>query len=1272
MNVLDAATLPLHGTHLIEASAGTGKTHTIATLVERLVVEAGLPIDRILVITFTRAATAELRDRVRRRLVGALAERSAAAGGEGGDAPADVERLAAAVRDFDTAPIFTIHGFCQRVLQEFAFESGTSFEATLDDDDRALRAEIVADYWARATHDAPEVLVAHLLGPAKVTPSALDALARTLAGARGAAIVPAPDADAGGEPPDGAATADLDAALATWRAAVDGARAAWAAGRAAVEAELVHSPALRHGSFSKSNVPTWLGKLEAWLAAPDGPVPGAVGDVVDRFAAARIEEAVKPGHSAPAHPLLDRLEDLAAADAALRAHLDATARDIRRGLAGYLARETRLRRERAQAKAFDDLLHDLADALDGDHGPVLAARARARYAAALVDEFQDTDDVQYRVVRALFGPSARDADGAAPFLALIGDPKQAIYAFRGADIRTYLRAAADAGPGGRWTLGTNWRSDDGLVAALNAVWSEGRVARPFLDPGIACPAVIARRGVRLTAATGHDLPPLAILRLGPDDDGAELDGPWLKADWAKRAIPRRIATEIARLLAAPPLVRRDDPSEGDGDGGDAGLRDERAAPARPLEPGDIAVLTRTNDQAGAIAAALARLGIPHVVHGDASVFETDEADELARVLAAVLEPGDGRRVRGALATRLLGADAAALTALAADEAAWEATVERFRGWLARWQSAGFVQAYRRLVDDEGVAGRLLRLPDGERRLTNLQHLAELLHGAAHADDLGPRALVAWLARMRTDRAAREGAVGDSAQLRLERDSRAVQVVTIHRSKGLEYAVVYCPYLWHAPRLRTDDGLRFHDPATGRPSLDVDRPPAPAHCALAAEDMAAEELRLAYVALTRAKHHCAVVWGPVKGADGAALARLLHPLAPDAADAGPAAARTHAAARLADPAAVDADLAALAAACAGHAAARPLADGAAPRLRPPRDGAALTAARRFAGAIAPGRRRTSYSALTADRAGRPADSEAVRDHDAEADAADAAYGLAGEVEAAAGAARGAIERADAVGPAATVPLDAFPAGADPGTCLHAVFERIDFQAPDGWPAVVVDACRRAGLTEPAARLLGDALPGIVATPLRDGPDGFALADIGRSVRLNEMPFVLPLAAGDAAAPLAPAALAGALATDGDDGLPAGYADAVGRLGFAAVRGHLSGYVDMVARVGERWYIFDWKSNRLGATFDDYTPARIAAAMAHHHYHLQYLLYCVAVRRYLTRRVPGFRHADHFGGVCYLFVRGLDPRHGPRRGVFFARPSSACLDRLDAVLDGRADR
>lgn len=1343
MKALAPYDLPLDGAHLIEASAGTGKTFTIATLVLRLILEAGLTIDQILVVTFTRAATAELRDRIRRRLAEAhaiaaleaprddgaadVADRLARRRAEG-HGPADAAALTAALRAFDTAPIFTIHGFCQRVLQEFAFESGMSFEATLAEDELALRREIVADYWSTATHAAPPSLVAYLLGPpARLTPAKLDRLADAVGRARGIEWTPPAPGDA-----PAADVAVLAGAVEAWRAARAAAAAALAADRAEVEAVLTLSPDLDHRKLSRAHVPRWLDQVGAWLRGDAAPPSGAdIRSKWERFAASAVAEATKDGRATPRHPFFDACERLLRIDDDLAGAMARWADGIRLGLLPYLRRETEARLRRANAQTFDDLLHDLAAALEDDQGRRLAALARRRYGAALIDEFQDTDDVQYRILRALFGAAA-DAS-AAPFLALIGDPKQAIYGFRGADVHTYLKAAGDVGPDRSWTLGTNYRADRGLVAAVNAVWSDARLDRPFVHPGIGFHAVDAVHNDRLCAADAATAPPapLTILTIDAGDAEDEIgrDG-LIKKDWAERVIPRRVALDIAALLTGGTRI----PADGEGGaagGGMAADGPQAASPSRPLAPGDIAVLTRTNGQAESVHQALLRLGLPSVRQGDASVFDSDEAEALARVLAAVLEPGDGRLVRAALVTPLFGCDAARLATIADDETAWEEEVERFRAWRERWRRLGFIQAFRRLMDEADVARACLALPDGERRLTNVLHLGELLHRAAHDEGYGPGALLAWLRRLRTDAAARTATVGDSAQLRLERDGMAIQVVTIHRSKGLEYPVVYLPYLWHHTDGPSDADapIRYHDPAVGRPRLDVaDRsdPDRAVRAALAQIDGFAEDLRLAYVALTRAKHHCAVVWGPIAGAAKSALGRLIHPLsAPaDAATEEDAlggaadvvwldAVRAHVERRLADPTALAGDVANLVGACPAGIAARPLAHGPAPHRAPAVAAPPVLAARTLPRPIPRGRRRTSYSTLTADRRDRRrpdaerraeddrdvrdehaadehavADAEALRDHDAAATRVDDADGVAvgwappaATVEAVdgdaavdgAGQAMGASDGPSAApfDRAAPVTLHAFPAGADPGTCLHAILERIDFADDERWPVAIDDACRRAGL-ERFAEPLPAALAEIVRTQLPADTGAFTLEAVRRGDRVNEMAFVLPVAigaeGGDAGEAFHPADLAAALAADGAAGLPDGYPAAVAELGFEAVRGHLGGFIDMVFRAGERWYIVDWKSNRLGPSWDDYTPAAIAQAMAHHHYYVQYHLYTVAVHRYLARRVPGYAYPTHFGGVFYLFVRGMHPRLGPARGIFFDRPPEARVARLDALFTG----
>jgi exodeoxyribonuclease V beta subunit len=464
----------------------------------------------------------------------------------------------------------------------------------------------------------------------------------------------------------------------------------------------------------------------------------------------------------------------------------------------------------------------------------------------MVDEFQDTDAVQYRILSTLF------LDGETT-LFLIGDPKQAIYAFRGADVFTYLDAARDAGER-VFTMDTNWRSDPAVIEGIN--WLFADHDNPFLHKRITYPRVRPRPDARDRLEEGEST---AAMRIAYIPGDGEDNKPRPKAK-AVRAAAEGAAREIAALLA-----------------GDAKID------GRPVEPGDVAVLVRTHDQSRAVREALQPYGVPAVVRDNKNVFQTEEADDLELVLNAVLEPGRSRDIKVAMTTKLLGVTAAELLELEADEDRWENWLERFRVWHDLWLRQGFIQMFRHLMSASQLQQRLFRHLDGERRVTNLLHLSELLQAAAVNENLGPTGLTAWLNRQRDPGRTLED---PAFEMRLESDARAVQVATIHASKGLEFPVVFCPFLWDSRGEHgKPDHLLFHDSADEhRLKLDVGSEDFADHHKLAQQENYGEYLRLLYVALTRAKHRCVLLWGHFNRWQDSPLAWLLFAEAGDEPDA----------------------------------------------------------------------------------------------------------------------------------------------------------------------------------------------------------------------------------------------------------------------------------------------------------------------------------------------------------------------------------------------------
>lgn len=1211
---LDLQHVALHGVTLIEASAGTGKTYTLAALYMRLLLESELRVDQILVVTYTRAATAELRVRIRKRIVQAIEALDSGASDDAelrklveearhkGQTTRRRVRLSDALRSFDEAAIFTIHGFCQRVLKRHAFESGAPFEVELGEDQRLLLEEIVCDFWAARLARASETLVRALARHRLDIASSVRFLQRTLPNPQ-LAIEPA-----GGEP-------DTEQLEQVYRDARARAASLWAAERDAIIRALLQ-PGLHKAIFSEKKLrETYLPLCECLATCDVFDLPNAFSDLTPE----RLADRTNKGYTTPRHAFFEDCADLHQAADTLREAFDQQVYQFSHELLAYARCELARRAEAQGRMGFEDLLLRVYDALRGEHGPALIEVVREQYRAALIDEFQDTDPVQLEVFRRIYAGASEQLP-----LFLIGDPKQAIYAFRGADIFAYLSAARRT-VDRVYSLAINRRSDPSLVRAVQAIFA--RAAQPFVFSDIAYHHVSAAPQA-VDQLAGPALELLFVPR------GKEPSAQLGKLEI--ESIPARIAAEITQLLGASSAAELD---------------------GRPIEPRHIAVLCRTNAQALAVQAALREVRVPAVLDGDASVFDSPMAEELGRWLWAMVEPADSARVRAALATRGLAVSADTLLELDRDQHAWDEYVARFQELQQLWQTRGFMRALHALCDAFDVAENLLALPDGERRYTDLWHLAELLHEQALSTRKGPRALLDFYRQVRANEAEQSGMALEDVQLRLESDAHAVTLTTIHKSKGLEFPIVFCPYLWALGGRHPTDKRSplFHDRSAGdRPTLLLPtRGAVPDNADRAAEREAlAEHARLAYVALTRAKHRLYLVWGAFKGFHESALAYLLHQ--PPGRVADSLHELTAARAKNASDTELLADLSELALAAEGAVHVRPLlaADAALPYLRAPLAPRALEARVGQRAGREP-QRIGSFSSLAASDPSEHSEPEAL-DHDALASAAASVPELAPET----------LER---------VAWDEFPAGASFGHLVHAIYEHADFSAGqlELEPVVqnaLADFGRDLSWSAPLCAAVFDTLH----TSLRvDGGELPSLASVSPQARLCELEFVFPVAhAHSEHAGIAPERLAQVLHAHACSDHERAYVERLRKLRFAPLRGFLRGFIDLVVEHEGRYYVLDYKSNRLGPTAADHRRDKLEPVMRRHHYPLQYLLYTLAVHRYLALRLRGYDYDRHFGGVYYLFVRGMSPKHELGSGVFYDRPRRELIGALGELLDGAA--
>jgi len=1204
MTTLDPLRIPLRGLTLIEASAGTGKTYSITTLYLRLLLELGLEVDQILVVTFTEAATEELRDRIRRRLVQALDwfrddAMVQETGREGAPVLAELlsglpdrDRarglLADALTRLDEAAIYTIHGFCLRTLTDQAFESGVAFDAEFITDESRLRITAVADFWRAQVAGADPETARWVRRQWKTPQALLRDLESTLA-LDELRLLPQ------------VGTADIEATRWELEGIWAGIGEQWREAAGSVEALLTASPALNRRSYTKKVVARALRTAAALAEATE--LPADLPADFERLTPAGLARGTKAGQEPPAHPFFDLCGHLPGL--LRKVHVGAQARFLT--TARRFVRAALERRKRDEGLLYyDDLLRRLDRALTGEGAEALAAGVRERYPVALIDEFQDTDPQQYRIFRRLY------ADRPDCGLFLIGDPKQAIYAFRGADIFTYMQARDDSARAGRrYSLTVNRRSGSRLVAAVNHLFASAR--KPFVyedyigfEPVAPGPAVDAEP----LRVQGLDPIPLQfwMLRLDADNQTTRPPG-FICSDAAEASAARACAESIAELL-------------------NQAAAGQATIGENALEPRDIALLVRTHREGGRVRQALRACGVGSVTLSKDSVFATEDAEELAILLRALLEPHDEGRVRAALATALLGHNATELARLTADELAWEALLARFQSYRERWRWQGILAALQELLAAERIPARLLRWPDGERRLTNLLQLMELLQVAAD-ERPGPDQLLRWLTAQRAER------VEDQArQLRLESDEGLVKVVTLHKSKGLEYPLVFIPFPWsYFKGPQGEAPVLFHAPVDKGACLDLGSEDREQHIRLARTEQLAERLRLFYVGVTRAVKLCVLCWGKINGIQDSAPAYLLHP-DPD----------SELPANRLQGLSEDALRAELDALAAGTPEAIQIRDLPAPtgaRWVGDRSDTARLIPREFRATIDTRWRVTSYSGL-------------VRGEESERPDFDAAP---------------PSPVPETTEPGAPLdPLFALPAGIQVGQFLHRLFEHLDF--PQATGETLTHAIRnlldrhgglgldRAAVGEGTERNWAPVVEELVTNVLDTWLDPAAalrLRDIPTGDRITELEFRFPVARLD------PASLNATLA------LSETHEDQAEGLGFEPLRGMMHGFIDLVFRHRQRFYLVDYKSNRLGDRLAAYEHESLRATVRRNRYDLQYLIYTLALHRFLGQRLPGYHYPTHFGGVYYLFLRGMRPRLGPDCGIWHERPAPrliAALDRLFA--------
>ncbi|HEJ0423214.1 TPA: exodeoxyribonuclease V subunit beta [Citrobacter koseri] len=1167
---LDPLRLPLTGERLIEASAGTGKTFTIAALYLRLLLGLGgsaafprpLTVEELLVVTFTEAATEELRGRIRSNIhelrIACLRETTdnplyARLLEEIEDKKQAAQWLLLAERQMDEAAVFTIHGFCQRMLSLNAFESGMLFEQQLIEDESLLRYQACADFWRRHCYPLPREIAQVVFEAWKGPRALLKDIDRYLQGE--APVIKAP-------PPSDETLASrhehilsrINALKQQWCASVD-------------ELDgVIESSGIDRRKFNRGNQTKWIEKITAWAQAETQTYQ--LPDALEKFSRRFLEERTKAGGITPQHPLFVAIEELLAEPLTIKDLL------ITRALAEI--RETVAQEKQRRGElGFDDMLSRLDVALRSNSGDALASAIRGRFPVAMIDEFQDTDPQQYRIFRRIWRHQPDTA------LLLIGDPKQAIYAFRGADIFTYMKARSEVSA--HYTLDTNWRSAPGMVNSVNTLFSQMNDAFMFREIPFA-PVKSARKNQSLRFVLNGETQPAMNMWL--------MEGESCGIGDYQSYMAQVCATQIRDWLKA-------------GQTGDALLVSEKTS--RPVRASDISVLVRSRQEAAQIRDALTLLAIPSVYLSNRdSVFETLEAQEMLWILQAVMTPECENTLRSAMAASMMGLTAQDIETLNNDENAWDTVVEEFDGYRQIWHKRGVMPMLRALMSARNIAENLLATAGGERRLTDILHISELLQEAGSQLE-SEHALVRWLSQHILEPDSNAA----SQQLRLESDKHLVQIVTIHKSKGLEYPLVWLPFITH---FRVQDQAFYHDRNSFDAVLDLSH--AEESVELAEAERLAEDLRLLYVALTRSVWHCSLGVAPLVRRRGdkkgdtdvhqSALGRLLQKGEPK------------------DAAGLRACIDAL---CGEDIACRTPAEPDSERWQVTEASRAALSARALRRTPADNWRVTSYSGL--QQQGHSVAQDLIPRLDVDA------------------AGVGDVAEEPELTP------HQFPRGASPGTFLHSLFEDLDFTQPVD-PAWVREKLELGGYDAHWEPVLTQWLDAVLQAPLTER--GVSLRHLSAREKQVEMAFYLPIAQ-----PLIASQLDALIRRF--DPLSAGCPP----LDFMQVCGMLKGFIDLVFRHEGRYYLLDYKSNWLGEDSTAYTQEAMASAMQTHRYDLQYQLYTLALHRYLRHRIADYDYERHFGGVIYLFLRGVD-REYPRQGIFSTRPDGELIALMDEMFAG----
>ena len=1176
MKPLDPFHINLEKTTLIEASAGTGKTYTITTLYCRLVAK-GFCVESILVVTFTEAAAAELKLRIRDRIFNTLATLL--------EQPCDNQddlvdffrgheklslicrRFKHALTCFDQAAIMTIHSFCLKILKENAFESHTLFDVELMPDRSLFLRQVSYDFFMVHVNNLDTLFLSYL-NFRQITP---ESFAESFG-----LFISRTDFDC--RPRESAFENTFDQYREILKKIHD-----ILLTRSGEIIELIQNhKGIDKKSYSKKNVPAWLEasllKINQKGVDTFFKMTEKNGDALYKFTRTRMELKTKLGHASPGHEFFDLCDSFLS----IYNQFENNLISLKIEFLAFFNKELDKIKKTQGICFFDDLVNDLAKALEREDGVNLQKAVRQTYNTCLIDEFQDTDPRQYDIFSKIFSLQAT------PFF-MIGDPKQAIYAFRGGDIFAYLKASRESDQ--KFTLEKNYRSAPLLVQGINEVFS-ARI-NPFLYESIEFFKVKTPETAKnLLTANKEFVPPLQFSFMKREGLALDKKG-FISKDTAAGIIPKSCASDILALLQS-----------------DQGLMEKGGKGRDPqkISPEDIAVLVRTNIQAEQIQKALSDLNIPSYLSKTGSVFDSGQAIDLHDILWAVNTPYNRGYIYAALCTSVFGFSSDRIVGLDENEVLFFKWQDRFRKYKQIWETKGFVSmAMGLLHSDEAFLKGNASLD--ERAMTNFYHLIELISQVCLKKQLSPYYLLKWYARQLFKDLRDESA----DELRLQSDKKAVAIVTIHKSKGMEYPIVYLPYLWEGQQKSSKENILFHDPdkeyllTLDLGSKDVET----SRLYVETEDRA-EQRRLLYVALTRASAMCRIIWGGFKSVETSALGTLVHENG--CKD---------------DPLMIK-DLEQLLSRAKKSILLQPYTGDVSNQFIDREDEVKrVLSAKKISRDIDACWKMSSFSAIAHSQS-----PEVFKEKEKVSYNRDKPF----------------------------ITLAKFPKGSGSGDLFHSIFETLDFtMGPEEISKQVQLKFDMFGFLGQDLVQMGEtSVKEVLNTMLVSESSGFHLKDIPFSQRFNEMEFAFPVSSFQMSY------VQKAFEQSDQKFKTSGYIEKLSLLTAQSFKGFIKGFIDLVVQHQGKWYIIDYKSNYLGDTYDEYSKVAMFDAMSNHHYFLQYHLYLVALHRYLGLRLKDYDYDTHFGGVFYLFIRGMHPEFASQYGVFYDRPAKAAIAYLSDNL------